>query len=1267
MTIDEIRQLLEHPEGYRQQEWRGFLKAIFPTAELFAQPQQIEGAKDDLPPGFQIGRVMLADGRRIAFIEQPVTASINLIRNRVSLRNRVARLIDQESATGVLAVFTQDKSPNFRLSFVARESALVFTEEGTQTQRTETAQKRFTYYIGPDEACTTAAQRFDQLAKLGTSAELPHLIEAFSVEKLNDEFFRDFSSAVSRVENEIQTSYPKWSEILCRTEAQTLLNRLVFLYFVQRKGWLNRESRFLLKEFTPHREKKGHTFFTQFLAPLFECLSTEPSLAPEFPHDVPFLNGGLFSDEAGANEPDVGRRVKLNVSNKTFAYIFDDLLERYNFTIVEDSPSSVEVAIDPEMLGRVFEALVLQEEESDTGGKSRRHDTGSHYTPRPIVHYLCREALAGWLENQTPFNGQTNARQKIDTLLAIDATEGLDESSLKELDALFTPENAADLTQRLLALRMCDPAVGSGAFPLGFLHTMLNALRLCETRNRGQDPAEGDRNWLYETKKKVIEQVIYGVDIQAQAIELCKLRLWLSLMVDHELSADPFRCSQGAFQKALRQLEPLPNLDFKIRPANSLLDLIHGQRLRLDASSLPGDSRNHVRALADAKHRFYVANKSKEKRKARAAIYGHYAALVLLAIAQEKSRHTVRIKTLKDNGLRDFSALGEAAKEAELILKLLQSAKREKDTKQDEILRVVEERLYSPQRPSFLWPFDFAEVFFGACSPADEPATPRGSLSLANASKGQMELTLGTEINPHGFDLVLGNPPYIRIQTLKKTDPELADYFKKRFHSASKGNYDLYVCFVERGMELLHSRGQLAYILPHKFFNAQYGQPLRELLSDGKHLRHVVHFGDQQIFPGATNYVCLLFLAKQGSDKFRFVKADDLKVWQRIFKGAEGIFNADTIGEAEWNFAVGTGAGVFDRLKNFKRKLSTVAEIFVGLQTDGDEVYILELESESGDVAVCRSKFTGKAHKFERAHLKRLLKGSVNVRRWHLDQVTKRLIFPYQTVRGKSVLIDADEYESKWPLTWKYLEACQKRLQRGARESLGDNWYGYVYKKNHTKFDQIKLVVPSIASEACFAIDQVGDCFFVGSGGGGGGGYGITLKAGIGLHQLSLLAILNSKVSSYYLHKTSSTFRGGYIALNRQFIEQLPIPDLNPIQEKTIVRAVEWLLWLYEQENVRTGTGGNARDPLMAAYLEQWVSGMVYELFFPVELHAAGIKLFDLATAHLPPVLSKVADSARLSTIRQIFEKLHEVNHPVSVGLFSLGSVAEVRIIEGRE
>lgn len=1266
MNLDSIRQILE--SDYSQSGWRNFLKEIFPTAEIFAIPKKIEAANDGLPSGLQLGRVMLADGKRIAFVEQPEPASTNLVRNRVGVRNRVARLIDQESATGVLAVFTQEGKRNFRFSFVARESALVFSEEGARTVKTETASKRFTYYLGPDEACTTAAQRFDQLARLGATAELVHLIDVFSVEKLNAEFFRDFSRTVGLVSDAIEHKHFEWEEETCRTEAQTLLNRLVFLYFVQRKGWLNGSRSFLIDAFRLHEEKDGATFYRSFLAPLFECLSTEPAFAPAFPHDVPFLNGGLFCDEAGTSDPDIVRRRKLDVPNAVFKSVFSELLERYNFTIVEDSPSSVDVAIDPEMLGQVFEALVLQREESASGGKSRRHDTGSHYTPRPIVHYLCREILAGWLESQAPFQGQPDVRRRIDGLLTLDASEGIDEQSTAKLQTLLTAEEAESLSLQLIRLRMCDPAVGSGAFPLGFLHEMLNLLRLCETRSCGLDPAEGDPTWLYNTKKKIIEQVIYGVDLQPEAIELCKLRLWLSLMVDHELKADPFNCSKAAFKTALRQLEPLPNLDFKIRPANSLLDLIHGQRLRLDAATLPGDSRNHVRGLAEAKHHFYNASKAQDKRNSRRAIHTHYAALVRLALSQERSRYTARVRSLNEAELKQYAAIQGAEKETSLILKLLDDSRREKSSMQDKILQQVEERLVDPKQPTFLWPFDFAEVFFPLDGQPEAPPTLRGNLSLVNAVAGQMELTMGGHLNPHGFDLMVGNPPYIRIQTLKKDDPELADYYKKRFHSASKGNYDLYVCFVERGIELLHEAGQLAYILPHNFFNLEYGEELRALISRGRYLRHIVHFGHNQIFPGASNYVCLLFLAKGGSAKCRFVKPDDFVEWQRTFVGGETNLPTLKLTSAVWNFGAGDTGAVMATIRQGHKTLGQVARIFQGFVTGADKIFAVDLVSAGESDTILVRDSLGKIWEIEKAVTRPFLH-DVSLVPFGPAIANRILVFPYlvDPASRKAMLIRDDDFLSKYPLAWGYLNAWKSQLI--AREKGKWNhgqWYAFGRSQNLNQMGSPKLIVQVMAQIPRIAGDRSGVSF---TGGGNGPYYGVRWSDEFATKSLGFLqGILNSKVSAFMIANTSRPFRGGYWSFGKQFIDPLPIPEASASQVSGIERLVEWLIWLHQQENVRTGKGQDAvQDPLIAAYLEQWVNGLVYELFFPNELHAAHIRLFDLTARLKLPGLESIPEAGRLEMIRGEFRQLYDENGPLRSALFTLGGLAEVRIIEGNE
>jgi predicted type IV restriction endonuclease len=490
-----------------------------------------------------------------------------------------------------------------------------------------------------------------------------------------------------------------------------------------------------------------------------------------------------------------------------------------------------------------------------------------------------------------------------------------------------------------------------------------------------------------------------------------------------------------------------------------------------------------------------------------------------------------------------------------------------------------------------------------------------------------------------GFDAVIGNPPYIRIQTMKEWAPREVDFYKEQYRTASKGNYDIYVLFVEKGLKLLNKIGRLGFILPHKFFNAQYGEPLRGLIAEGKHLSQIAHFGHQQVFLGATTYTCLLFLDAWNNPSFRFTKINDLGGWRQhllpatvpaeTFHGAvstimepeirywtkvgisttsttvydEGEISSDGISSAAWNFSLNPSADLFERLAGMPYKLGDVAHLFVGLQTDGDDVFILEELCKKDGLVLCKSKATGAEHWFEDEHLKPFLKGSLNIRRYTLTDVTKRLIFPYELNNGKSVLMSAASYKARFPLTWEYLELNRKRLMARNKGRMGDEWYGYVYKKNHTRFVAPKLLVPSIATGSCFAADLEGNYYFVGSGGGGGGGYGITLKDESRVTYLYLLGLLNSCLSSRYLQAISTPFRGGYIALNRQFIEQLPIRtiDFTSSTDKAshtrIVQLVEQMLSLHKQlPNARTGHDQTLIQRQIDA-TDRQIDKLVYELY----------------------------------------------------------------------
>ncbi len=232
-----------------------------------------------------------------------------------------------------------------------------------------------------------------------------------------------------------------------------------------------------------------------------------------------------------------------------------------------------------------------------------------------------------------------------------------------------------------------------------------------------------------------------------------------------------------------------------------------------------------------------------------------------------------------------------------------------------------------------------------------------------------------TIIKRGGFDAVVGNPPYIRIQTLTETTPAAVKYFSTHFTSAGSGNYDIYVVFVERALNLLSKAGKLGYILPHKFFNTQYGSGLRTIITGGSHLEKIVHFGDQQVFIGATTYTCLIFLSKSAMTEFGFVGVKDLTEWQNgVFK--ESILPSNTITQTDWNFAVGEESNLLFRLIQFRTPLGELTEkIAQGIRTSANEVYVLELIEEKAATTVARSTILDKQVTIENRFVSKFLLG----------------------------------------------------------------------------------------------------------------------------------------------------------------------------------------------------------------------------------------------------------------------------------------------------
>ena len=460
------------------------------------------------------------------------------------------------------------------------------------------------------------------------------------------------------------------------------------------------------------------------------------------------------------------------------------------------------------------------------------------------------------------------------------------------------------------------------------------------------------------------------------------------------------------------------------------------------------------------------------------------------------------------------------------------------------------------------------------------------------------ENSFGNIFADGGFDAVIGNPPYIRIQAMKEWAPKEVEFYKENYQSASKGNYDIYVVFVEKGLNLLNENGLLGYILPHKFFNVKYGQPLRSIIADGKNLNKVVHFGDQQVFEKATTYTCLLFLNKTPTKKFNFVKVEDLGKWRISEEAVEGQVSINKVTAEEWNFIVGKDGYLFDKLNSMPLKLENVAHLFVGLQTSADKVYIMTLEKENGLKSNLFSRALDETVKLENDLIHPLLKGS-EISRYKQPNYNYMVLFPYYLDSGNVIPLKEVEIKSKYLNTYDYLKRNKSTLIKRSKTD-STNWWLYPYPKNLSLFETPKILCQVLSTRGNFTLDLDGKFYFVG--GGTAGGYALKVKNDDPFILKFLLGILNSKITTYYVSKIASGFKGNFFAFGKSSLKSLPMPNLEQVDPKNVlqnymVNLVEQMLQLYkDNETTRTPQDKELIKRQIDATDKQ-IDTLVYELY----------------------------------------------------------------------
>ena len=427
----------------------------------------------------------------------------------------------------------------------------------------------------------------------------------------------------------------------------------------------------------------------------------------------------------------------------------------------------------------------------------------------------------------------------------------------------------------------------------------------------------------------------------------------------------------------------------------------------------------------------------------------------------------------------------------------------------------------------------------------------------------------------------------------------------------------IYTFFIERGIKLLKPRGRLGFITSGKFLRAQYGEKLCELIQQVSTVEAVVDLSAQKAIFGkeATTYPVILILRKGASNSpFTFVapsqepNIETSEILASIINNQSQNVEQEAFVQGVWPPPDKKGETLTNKLESRAKRLGEIAHIYHGLQTNADPVFIVEAKSKHNNGLVTIYSEAGqREYELEQGLLHPLLKGSVHMRRYWQTETNLLLLFPYYP--SSAALLPVEVMEQKYPHTWEYLKDNQEVLERreSGRWRGHPNWYGYSYRKNHSKFgtDRPRILTPSIASRASFSYDACGRFYFIGSGGGGGGGYGIELKGGVDLSLLYLLGLLNSSTLDYYLHRVSSPFRGGYWAYNRQYITKLPVHQIDsadPTDRQVydaIVAKVEEMLEFQAQLTLIRHTPSNLRNDLLREVIrvDRQIDQLVFELY----------------------------------------------------------------------
>lgn len=1146
MTVTEIRNILESP--YDRKVWKGFLKTQFTNNKLNAEDRIISLSDKILSKQcLSLGNYEINEYTKIGIFEVELNEKVNITRNRVALRNLIKDLTKQ--VAGAMVVFVQGEK--WRFSYVSKRK--VKDKDTNEIQEKETAPKRYTYLFGKNEKALTAAIRFDRLIQKQRQ-DIFHFLstddfeEAFSVEKLSKEFFSKYKEAYEDfvqfltgkrygkkgnkyVEQTIHE--PDWQltalfnkdEKQARDFCKRMMGRIVFLYFIQKKGWLavaqgkkwgEGNPDYLYDLFKKSRHKDD--FYHHELVPLFfKTLNNIDSENQSNSLRFPYLNGGLFDDSQDK------KYNKLQLPEHIFQNLFETF-NNYNFTIYEDAPDEHTVAVDPEMLGHIFENLLEDNK-----------DKGAFYTPKEIVHYMCKESLKAYLfaHDEQQFANSDLAKRTIDKIIQ--------QLELTDEEKQFAEKNAYKIIDALEQVKICDPAIGSGAFPMGLLQEIFNAqIYLQELKGFKKGVSDAD------IKKHIIEESIYGVDIDAGAVDIARLRFWLSLVVDEQ------------------EPQPLPNLDFKIVCANTLVPLGSLQEYDME-----GKAAQAVKELEALRHDFFNVSSDNKLR---------------------LERQFKKIQT-------DLLSLRELS-----------------TTKNFEIYTKLYE--FNPFEDTPCSWFD-AWWMFGI---------------------------------KQGFDIVIGNPPYVQLQ---KDGGKLAKLYQTFKYETFERTGDIYSLFYERGVQLLSETGILCFITSNKWMRANYGASTRQFFAEKTYPLLLIDFGNVQVFDTATVDTNILLLQNKPKARVYANKEalavrinndfnlDDESLQEYVLKNGYKLsslsHNAWVVGERD----------IYDIKAFVEQQGVPLAQwdivINYGLKTGLNDAFIINRE--------LKDKLISEDEK-SREVLKPILRGK-DISSWYPDFADLWLVYiPWHfPLHEDTSIVGATnkaepEFKKRYPAIYNHLLKYKSELSARNQAEVGVRYEWFALQRfgsNYWKdFEKPKIIYPNMTKYMPFVYDE-NDNFYSND------------KSFIllGVHLKYLVCFFNSKLFKYCFSDNFPELQGGTRELRKVFFDKIPVKQIADEKEKPFAKMVDYLV-AFKKENSSEPT-----DQFIFIYFEQIVNALIFELYFKADFEQRKLSIAKYV-AELPS-LNQLEKP--IHQLRKIYVDINRDNHPIKDAVFNMLAIPQIELI----